>query len=1261
MAISTTNDNKREQVQRALAEMVAGNFDLPTHEHHNGDKEDVILSAISQLSTLLKQSDYHLPTLSSNSDQLLPHIIELAGHRSGGYENFNSLLELYLKSGCNIFKTDFAIIYQYHENSGTCLAVTGTEAIEVGDAFAGEYSIAEQISKEQQTIIIKSDGQNSISHPVFGNIGFYVGAPIFVNNEVYAFIEYCSLNCSICNKLADKLIKFIAKDIGAAIYDLILNQERNKIESALFSSKEQFKHVVENIPGAVYRRSPESKGLFEFISSEVEKITGYPVATFSEVENYLNIIHPDDKKWLLPTLEEVKLHHNALHVEYRILHKNGSIRWVSERGSLSLAANRKDFVLDGVIFDITNMKLTEQALIKSENRYRLVTSYSNISIWDFNFEMNEQYVSENLWRTLGYNNEEIPETFDAFLDLIHPDDLANVKQNLYADAREQIANFEFVCRKIHKKGQVKWIHSRGTIIRDEKDQVLRIAGLDDDVTEQKLTDEALQKSEERYSLATSAGNISVFDYNFLQKSYFISSNLKAILGYRTHEIGNTPEALQMLVHPEDRELINHARKEHLEGRSPVLEVEYRMLHKDGSVRWILTRGTRFVDYTGNLYRLAGYDMDITDRKVAEIEAKETRKHLQYLFDTLDNIFITVDPNQRKVIQISAGFEKLTGYTIDLIKRDYELIYKIIHPEDLILFEDLMRNLNEGKTSSNEFRIICKDESIKWANVDATPSHHNGKLIRYDAIIYDITEKKKQKELLQAKELAEKGLQFKTEFLANMSHEIRTPMNGIIGMTDLILDTKLSKKQHDFINVIQSSSKNLLEIINEILDLSKLEAGKMSLQSGIFDLHHLIQNVKNIFIPILKEKQVKLTIDLDKNLPQYIKTDETKVNQVLTNLMSNAAKFTEVGEIKVTAKAKDKNFIEVSVSDTGLGIKQEDQSKLFQKFTQLNTTTSRKYKGTGLGLSISMHLVQLMGGTIQLQSEYRKGSTFSFSFEFEKVGKDYANVKMDRTRHANENYEADVLLVEDNQVNQQVATLMLKKFGCKVDTANNGLEAIEKVNKNNYHLIFMDIQMPIMDGIETTKVLKEKFNDLPPIVGLSANALHSDKEHYKQYGMDGYLTKPITSDLIHGALRDWFTDNKPNINKAKTRDEVKDLGLLVLDKMEVMNQTVMQDLKHVSGGNTEGILEILGSFVVDAKSLSDDCLSSFDTDDYNGLHKAIHTLKGLSGTIGATQIYELSKIINHKVKTSQFKNLRETIQKLPQYINIFEDYLKNISK
>ncbi|MFW5762238.1 MAG: PAS domain-containing protein, partial [Cyclobacteriaceae bacterium] len=919
MAFITPDEGREAQVARALHDLVAGKYELRADLESSEQEQDVIFSTIYELSRLLKNSNLSISINQENQQSLLSHVIELAGHRSGGYENFSSLLESYLVSGCNIFNVSQAIIYQYDNNIATCLAMVGSDKVEMGDVFVLSGSVSESIGQENQFKIIRD--HNNISHPVFNNIQFYLGSPIFVNNEVYAYIEYGGRQCLLDDSLVKQLIQFIAKDIGATIYELILKQERNKIESALFSSKEQFKHLVENIPGAVYRRSSDVNGEFEFISSEVEKITGYPAGVFADVKNYIHIVHPEDRVWLIPSLEEIKRYHQPLHVEYRIIHKNGNIKWVSERGSLSLAANRSDLLLDGVIFDITNMKMTEQALIKSENRYRLVTSYSNISIWDFNFEIDEHYISENLWRTLGYKMGEISQSFENFLELIHPDDLESVKTNLFADNQDQIANFEFVCRKLHKKGQIRWIHSRGTIIRDEKSQILRIAGLDDDVTEQKLTDEALQKSEERYALATSAGNISVFDYNFDQNTYHISANLKAALGYRSHELGDTPEALRKLVHPDDLAHIDKIRNDHLQGNTPVLEAEYRMIHKDGSVRWILTRGTRFADKNNRVYRLAGYDMDITDRKLAEIEAKETRKQLQYLFDTLDNVFITIDPNQKKVIQISAGFEKLTGYKTQVIKRDYTLIYKLIHPDDLKFFEVLLDNISKGNTSSLEFRIICKDKSIKWANVDATPTLEHGKLVRYDAIIFDITEKKKQKELLQAKELAEKGLQFKTEFLANMSHEIRTPMNGIIGMTDLILDTSLDEKQRDFINVIQKSSKNLLEIINEILDLSKLEAGKMSLHSGIFDFHNLIHNIKNLFIPVLKEKQVDFIIDIDPQLPQYIKTDETKVNQVLTNLVSNAVKFTEEGCIKVKVTGRGESKIEIAVIDTGVGIKE----------------------------------------------------------------------------------------------------------------------------------------------------------------------------------------------------------------------------------------------------------------------------------------------------------------------------------------------------
>ena len=686
-----------------------------------------------------------------------------------------------------------------------------------------------------------------------------------------------------------------------------------------------------------------------------------------------------------------------------------------------------------------------------------------------------------------------------------------------------------------------------------------------------------------------------------------------------------------------------------------------MFHKNGSVKWILTRGTIFRNKDNKISRLAGYDLDITERKLAEIEVQKTRKQLQYLFDNLDHVFFSIDPVNKKVIQVSPSFEKLSGYKVNELIENYDLWMKFTHPDDIVLLNDNAEKIRRGELVSLEYRIITKNKEIRWANIDMTPStDESGSVYRYDCIVTDITERKKQKEILQAKEFAEKALQFKTEFLANMSHEIRTPMNGVIGMIDLLLDTSLSPVQADYINTIKSSSKNLLAIINEILDLSKLEAGKMSVKINIFNLHKLIFNIEDLFRPVIKNKNISIKIDIDDKVPEYIKADETKVNQVLTNLMSNAAKFTEEGHILVSVKLITHNKIKITVADTGIGIGKEDLSKLFQKFTQFNTPTKRKHKGTGLGLNICQHLVELIGGQISVASERFKGSTFSFTFEYENVGKelDEPCQVAERNEDYCDYFDVDVLLVEDNQVNIQVASLMLKKYGCSVDVAQNGLIAIEKAAKNNYDLILMDIQMPIMDGVEATKILKEKFPALAPVIGLSANAMEGDAENFIQLGLDDYLTKPISSMNLLGKLNKWLKNKNRLSEPVKPCDSP--LEFKYLDEMPELNEKTYNDIKMISGGGNL-INEIYDSFFVDAEDLVKSCTLAFENNDYKQLQRSIHTLKGLCGTVGANQMFEMTKIINHQLNTSIYKNMNKAIEKLGQFLEIFRNYYSNKQK
>jgi len=390
------------------------------------------------------------------------------------------------------------------------------------------------------------------------------------------------------------------------------------------------------------------------------------------------------------------------------------------------------------------------------------------------------------------------------------------------------------------------------------------------------------------------------------------------------------------------------------------------------------------------------------------------------------------------------------------------------------------------------------------------------------------------QLLQANEeikqniaIVEKTAQIKQQFLANMSHEIRTPMNVIMGMLNMVNETKLNETQIDYIQTIQTASENLLNIINDILDLNKIEAGKMELKLNTFDVFKTANKIKKLFEETAKSKGIDFNVIVSKDIIQYIKADENRIIQIVSNLISNAFKFTHKGNISVNFSIanqnKEKVVFFIEVIDTGIGIKEDDQKRLFTKFSQLDNTLTRSYEGTGLGLAISKEFAELMGGEIGVKSEYKKGSTFWFTFAATVSDKnDCTSDKTVTQSFKDLHFNVSVLLVEDKFVNQKVETLILENIGCKVTIANNGKEAVDLISEGNkYDIVFMDIQMPIMDGIEAVSILRKNYKPLPPIIGLSANALEGDAERYISLGMDDYLSKPFTTEQIKEKLFKWI--------------------------------------------------------------------------------------------------------------------------------------------
>lgn len=363
-----------------------------------------------------------------------------------------------------------------------------------------------------------------------------------------------------------------------------------------------------------------------------------------------------------------------------------------------------------------------------------------------------------------------------------------------------------------------------------------------------------------------------------------------------------------------------------------------------------------------------------------------------------------------------------------------------------------------------------------------------------------------------------------EFFANISHEIRTPMNGVIGIVDVLKrTTDLNKTQKNYLNVISKSSNDMMSIINDILNFSKLEAGELTIEYTTNTIYNVIQQEINLFIELAQEKQNTIELVIDNKIPKYLYLGEIRVGQIIRNLLSNAIKFTENGNIIIKATLSeivDSSYcIKIEVIDDGVGIKIEDQKRLFNIFQQLDQSSTKKSKGTGLGLSIAKKLAKLMHGEIGVQSEINKGSNFWFTFIAEESKA--TNLNPVQESISNNSFQNNkILLVDDMEINILVAEKMLLKLGFNVDTARNGLDAISKFECNDYHLILMDIQMPGMNGIEAAKRIRLIDKHTPPIIALSANAMQGDKENYISQGLDDYITKPVVLQTLQNILKKW---------------------------------------------------------------------------------------------------------------------------------------------
>jgi PAS domain S-box-containing protein len=599
-----------------------------------------------------------------------------------------------------------------------------------------------------------------------------------------------------------------------------------------------------------------------------------------------------------------------------------------------------------------------------------------------------------------------------------------------------------------------------------------------------------------------------------------------------------------------------------------------------------------------------------------------------------------------------SFAKLYG--IQSASKGWEDIRDVIHPDDLPRVlearQAVLEDVSSPPIATERFRIVRKtDGALRHIQLHRRLFRDSkGKPTRSIGVAWDVTDEVQAAQaLMDATEAAQAANRAKSALLANVSHEIRTPMNGIIGMTGLLLDGTLSEAQRDYAETIRGSADSLLHVIDDILDFSKIEAGRMEVESVATDLHNTIDDVRALMSFQAAQKQLGFNVHVAPEVMPRVMSDPQRLRQCLVNLVGNAIKFTQKGSVTLTVSVVENNghhaMTRFEVRDTGIGVDSSAMKRLFEPFVQADSSTTRTFGGTGLGLSIVKRFVEMMDGRVGMHSVIGEGSSFWFDLPLSvALGRNNQGASLTQMMDASPGRTRDVfdtrftgrvLVVEDNTVNQKVAKKILERLGCEVVIANNGAEAIEHFEASQFQLVLMDMQMPVMDGLTATTLIRqrERGKVRTPIVALTANAMNGEYDRCMAVGMDGFLTKPLNVDKLRGFLTGFgLRDTSPRAAveaepslKSAAQDAAPE------SKADLPAPLDVAKLREITDGDAEFTNELLDTFLASAAESLDEMNQMLVKDDRQQLARAAHKLKGAAANIHAVEVARVAAQVEHE--------------------------------
>ncbi len=635
-----------------------------------------------------------------------------------------------------------------------------------------------------------------------------------------------------------------------------------------------------------------------------------------------------------------------------------------------------------------------------------------------------------------------------------------------------------------------------------------------------------------------------------------------------------------------------------------------------------------------------------DHESSQNSLLETEEFFKQVVNNVSDIIYRIDL-KGYFTYLNPTAIKQTGYSAEkLMRMKYTSLIRSDYKQKAYqYFKDIY--VNKKENNYFEFPLITSSGAEMWIGQKIHLLRSKTNVIGFQVIARDITHEKEFKEqLIIAKRNAENTAVMKSQFLANMSHELRTPLNGIVGIVNLLEKTNLSEKQKVYINAIHSSSNQLMGIINDILDLSKIEAGKVELEETEFDLYELIESVIAIFEMKTTEKKISISYAIEPNVPQFLLGDSVRLNQILYNLIGNAVKFTEKGgillNIELIKENKNATEIKIVVADTGIGMEEGFEDKIFDAFTQAETSTTRKFGGTGLGLAIVKNLVELQGGAIEVNSKPKEGSTFTIHLPFKKIG---TNREMTSEKPLESTYDFSgysILLVEDNPINQLVTKDLLEDVCAEVKVAVNGQIALDMLADQRFDLVLMDMQMPVLDGYQTMKIIRNDLKDKQinelPIIALTANAVDTEIARCFSCGANEYLSKPFRPDNLYNKI-------KTLLNKKSMQME-SDSNLTESPRIEVLEQFM--------NGKQELVKATLGELKRAFGNDLQDFQKAKNEGDYARLRSLAHRIKPNFLMVGMNQLGQFCKDVEHEQSPEVLSNgAEQIIRVIPRIIKELE--------